>query len=120
MLVGLGLLGCRDNEAEREPPQAVITAPAPTAVDFDAYAAGTVVEIRMARRALRSGKAIRWFAVDSAGAAAVGMPLERYRAMTAAVETALKQPVATVGEMRRLDSLRVELMVLQVRAEGLP
>src|SRR5256885_14940215 len=107
MLVWLALLGCRDNEAERVPPQAVISVPAPSAADLDAYAAGTTVEIRMLRRAVRSGNGIRWFVVESAGAAAVGMPLERYRAMTVAVETALKQPVATVGEMRRLDSLRV-------------
>jgi predicted small lipoprotein YifL len=120
MLVGLGLLGCRDSGPERLPPQAVIAAPEPSAADFDAYAAGTAVEIRMARRALQAGKTVRWFAVESAGAAAVGLPLERYRAMTAAVETALKQPVATTSETRGLDSLRVDLMLLRVRAEGMP
>jgi hypothetical protein len=110
----LGTLACgSDREAQQGPtPIAAVAAP-PSATEVEAYARGAAVEVRLVRRALQAGDSIRWAEVDSAGAAAVGMTVERFRAVSAVVE-------ATLKNARQLDSLRIELMVLRVRAEGTP
>src|SRR5262245_52440071 len=77
-----------------------------SAADVAAYVAGTQGAIAALRRG-ESGD------VDSIAATAAGVPVERYRAIARTVETTLKRGP-------QLDSLRVELMVLRVRAEGTP
>jgi len=74
--------------------------------DIAAYDTGT----RAAIAALRRGESGR---VDSIAAAAARIPVERYRAIAQAVEATLKQAP-------QLDSLRLELLVGRVRAEGTP
>lgn len=118
--VGLGLLGCGVEPANDAPPAHEPEAPVVGSAELDAYARGTTVQVRSVRRALQAGDSVRWSAVDSAGAAAAGMPVERFRVVSAAVESALKQRTVIAERQERLDSLRVELMVLRVRAEGTP
>ena len=85
--------------------------------DLDAYVAGTRAEIRYLRGALRTTQEVGRAELDSVGARAAGMPVERFRDVTQGVETALKQHT-TLARRPQLDSLRIELMVLQVRVEG--
>ena len=85
--------------------------------DLDAYLAGTRAEIRYLQGALRTTREVRRAELDSVGARAAGMPVERFRDVTQGVETALKQHT-TLARGPQLDSLRIELMVLRVRTEG--
>lgn len=116
--LGLGLLTCRDDRGDMAPPPAALTASAPSASDFDAYARGTSAEIRLLRRTLLAGDSITWPVVDSVVAQAAGMSIERFHAVSATVESSLRERAAIADEMQRLDSLRVELMVLRVRVES--
>ncbi len=113
----LGLLACREERADVAPPPAAPTVSAPGPADFDAYARGTSAEIRLIRHTLQAGDSITWPGVDSVGARAAGLSIERFHALSARVESSLRARAAP-GEMQRLDSLRVELMVLRVRAEA--
>lgn len=116
--LGLGLLACREDRADLALPQAALTASPPSASDFDAYARGTRAAIRLLRRKLRAGGSITWPLVDSVSAQAAGMSIERFHALSATVESSLRERAAIADEMQRLDSLRVELMVLRVRVES--
>ncbi len=116
-----------------EPPQRVVLL---NRSDLDAYAVGTAAEIGLLRQAMQSGWAVDRGALDSAGAAAARIPADRYHAVSVAVEAvlrarfALKQPgeVRLAGEAEstfardaaRLDSLRIDLMMLRIRARGFP
>ena len=117
----LALLGCvADQKTEAPTPplaMAPAPAPAPTVAELAAYARGTTVQVRLVRRVLQAGDSIRWAEVDSAAAAAAGMSVERFRAVAAAVETALKERRVITVRRERLDSLRVELLLLRVRSE---
>ena len=113
----LGALACgSDREVQPGPPAAPV-APPPSVAEVEAYARGAAVEVRWVRRALQAGDSIEWAEVDSAAAAAVGMTVERFRAVSAAVETALKQRTVIAERQERLDSLRIELLVLRIRAQ---
>ena len=101
---------------EPAPPQTLVVL---TDRDLDAYAAGTRTEIRYLQGVLRTPREIRQAELDSVGARAAGMPVERFRDVTQGVETALKQHTR-LARGPQLDSLRIELMVLQVRGEGMP
>jgi hypothetical protein len=113
-VVATGMVGCdasppamsgRMPPARDEPPSGAVATPL-SATDLAAYVAGT----RGAIAALRRGESGD---VDSIAAAVAGVPVERYRAIAQTVETTLKRGP-------QLDSLRVELLVLRVRAEGTP
>lgn len=109
--VVLGVLACgSDQEAQPGPPTVGASTPPPSAAEIDAYARGAAAQVRWVRRALQAKDSVRWATVDSVGAAAVGMSVERYRAVAQAVEAALQRAP-------QLDSLRIELMVLRVRVE---
>jgi hypothetical protein len=114
------LLGCRDDRADMAPPPAALTAPAPSTADFDAYARGTSAAIRLLRRTLGAGGSITWRPVDSVAAQATGMSIERFHALSATVESWLRNGGALTADMQRLDSLRIELMVWRVRVESQP
>lgn len=116
--LGLGLLACREERADLAPPRAALTPSGPSAADFDAYARGTSAEIRLLRGTLRAGDSITWPVVDSVAAQAAGMSIGRFHAVRATVESSLRNRLAIADEMLRLDSLRVELMVLRVRVES--
>ncbi len=104
--------------------------------ELDAYAAAAAVEIGWLRKAMRSGLAVDWRALDSAAAAAAGMSADRLHAVSVAVEAALQSRFAPgqPGDLRlageaewtfardaaRLDSLRIDLMMLRIRARGFP
>ena len=116
--VVLGVLACgSDREPQSGPPLVAAFAALPSGAEIDAYARGAAAQVRWVRRAVQAKDSIRWAAVDSVGAAAVGMPVERFRAISAAVEVALKERRVITDRQERLDSLRVELMVLRVRVE---
>ena len=87
--------------------------------DLDAYVAGTRAEIRYLRGAMRTTRDVSEAELDSVGAGVAAMPVERFREVARGVETALKQHT-TLARGRELDSLRVELLVLWVRTEGMP
>lgn len=105
-----------ERPTERVPPTAV----ALNEADLDDYARGTAAGIAALRQAVRSGGPVdvRW--VDSTAARAAGVSVERYRALTTAVEAMLKTQSVLAGRAARLDSLRIELLVLRVRAEAQP
>ena len=115
--LALGLLACREDRTDVAPPPAAPTVSAPRPSEFDAYARGASAEIRLLRHTLQAGDSITWPGVDSVGARAAGLSIERFHALSARVESALRAHAAP-EEMQRLDSLRVELMVLRVRAEA--
>lgn len=117
---GLGLLACREDRADLAQPPTALTASAPSTADFDAYERGASAEIRLLRRTLRTGHSITWPVVDSVAAQVTGMSIERFHAVSATVESSLRERPATAADMQRLDSLRVELMVLRVRVESQP
>lgn len=85
--------------------------------DLDAYVAGTRTEIRYLRVSLSTARDVSPAELDSVGARAAGMPVERFGEVTRGVETALRQHT-TLARGPQLDSLRIELMVLRVRTEG--
>lgn len=85
--------------------------------DLDAYVVGTRFEIRRLREAIRSGRDVGQAELDSVGARAAAMPVDRFRALTQGVEAALKQHTR-LARGRELDSLRIDLLLLRVRAEG--
>jgi len=87
--------------------------------DLDAYVAGTRAEIRYLQGAMRTTRDVSEAELDSVGAGVAAMPVERFREVARGVETALKQHT-TLARGRELDSLRVELLVLWVRTEGMP
>lgn len=120
----LGTLACDGgvgSNAERPPaaalPPAVVVV---TDRDLDAYAAGTRATIRGLRLALEARDTVDWATIDSVAAGAARMPVERFHAVSAAVATALKERRVIAGRQERLDSLRVELMLLQVRTQEQP
>lgn len=119
VLLALGALSCGVDDAERTPqPPILAVTLVPSDAEAGAYARGATAQIRFVQRALQAGGPVRWTIVDSVGAAAAGMTIERFRAVSVAVETALKERVV-VDRQERLDSLRVELMLLRVRTQGL-
>jgi len=109
-----------DAKTERPTGGAPPTAVALSEADLDDYARGTAAGIAALRQAVRSGGLVdeRW--VDSAAARAAGVSVERYRALGTAVEATLKTQSVLAGRAARLDSLRIELLVLRVRAEARP
>jgi len=88
--------------------------------DLDAYAIGTRAQIELIRRAIQSGRPADAGRSDSAAARAAGVPVDRYREIQSKVELLLKAQPALIGRAAGLDSLRTELIVLRVRAEGVP
>ena len=152
----LVLSGCRDRAPSAMPPA---TPPAPagsawpaasraplTAAELAAYARGRERELALLRAALDR---LRRPGADSAtrtevvagvttgeereGAAAAGLAVERYHALVARTDSALRdrgraagaaseppnpRDAGSVEEWRRLDSLRVELAVLRTRFEA--
>jgi len=99
---------------EPAPPQTLVVL---TDRDLDAYAAGTRTEIRYLRLSLRTARDVSGAELDSVGARAAAMPVERFREVARGVETALKQHT-TLARGPQLDSLRIELLLLRVRTEG--
>jgi hypothetical protein len=101
--------------------------PAPPArlgsVDFQTYARGTATEIRLLRRALGSGRPPDPGTADSAAAAA-GVSVDRFREISAGVENALRAgalpDTGYTTEAQLLDSLRIELRVLRLKADVSP
>lgn len=117
---GLGLSGCREDRADLAPPPAARMALAPGRAEFEAYERGTSAEIRFLRRALGAGGYVTWAVADSVAARAAGMSIERFQAVSATVESSLRERAAPAADRQRLDSLRVEMMVLRVRVEAQP
>jgi hypothetical protein len=119
----LGVLACDgsgDSGVERPleaaPPQALVVL---TDRDLDAYADGTRMKIHLLRQVLRSKDPLSQTALDSVGAKGAGTSPERFHELTRAVETALKNhTVLERGAL--LDSLRIELLLLRVRTDGIP
>jgi len=119
----LGVLACDGGAGSSvdRPPEA----PGPPAVvvltdrDLDVYAMATRMEIRLLRQVLRSEGTSSRSALDSVGAKAAGMSLERFQDLTRAVETALRNHTS-LERGAQLDSLRIELLLLRVRVEGMP
>lgn len=87
--------------------------------EMEIYATGTRAEIDLVRAALRSGAPVDSSRVEASGARAAGVPVEDFVAIRSTVEAALKSQSAIAGQVARLDSLRIELLVLRVRAEAL-
>jgi hypothetical protein len=48
------------------------------------------------------------------------MSIQHFHAVSALVEASLRERAAIAAEMQRLDSLRIELMLLRVRLEAQP
>lgn len=117
----LGALACDGGagssvERPRDVPPAV-TAVVLSDRDLDAYVVGTRTEIRYLRLSLRTARDVSGAELDSVGARAAAMPVERFREVARGVETALKQHT-TLARGPQLDSLRIELLLLRVRTEG--
>ena len=86
--------------------------------DLRAYANGREAEIETLERWLERTDAIRTGALDSIGAAAADLRLERYVRLASDVDSALvrwREDGKLDQRLRRLDSLRVERRVLLVR-----
>lgn len=88
--------------------------------DLNAYDAGTRAQIAVLQHAVQAGRPVDVGGTDSAGAKAAGMSLDQFRATRIAVEASLKSQSVLASRAPRLDSLRVELMVLRVRIEATP
>lgn len=122
MALGVAL-GCDGGGSAR--PAATTTAAPPTVSalserDLDAYATGTRAEIEVLRHAMQSGRAVEVRACDSVAAQAARVSVEQFRAIRTAVETSLKTQSVVASRATRLDSLRIELMLLRVRADAQP
>lgn len=119
----LGALTCDGRTGSKVDRPARAAPPPPTVVlsdrDLDAYVAGTRMEIRTLNGALQMKRGLSAATLDSVGARAAGVALDQYRALTRAVAAALKSHIEVVRK-HELDSLRIELLVLRVRAEGMP
>lgn len=104
-------------------PNAAETHPSAAALgerDLDAYGRGTRAQIDLLRRAIRSGRTVAAALADSVAARAAGISIPQYHDVRNAVEAALKTQAALANRAARLDSLRIELLVLRVRAETPP
>ena len=119
------LLACRSDHAAAARGSPTVTLLGRT--DVEAYAVGTAAQIGLLRQALHAGERVTAHRLDSVATAATGVAAERFHAIAFSVETALKAhrgPIASgdeslfVAQAPRLDSLRIELMMLQLRAHA--
>ena len=114
---------CDNRSTERETALATAEPARLTALserDLDVYATGTRAQIGLLRAAIESGHAVGRAESDSVAARTARVSVERFQAIRTAVEAALKTQETLATRAARLDSLRVELMVLRVRAEVQP
>ena len=119
--MALGVLACEAGSGAKTEPATGGVPPAAATLserDLDDYATGTRAQIDLVRHAILSGHAVDAQGADSTAARAAGVSVEQFRAIRAAVEATLKTQSALAGRAARLDSLRIELMVLRVRAEA--
>ena len=123
MSMALAMVACdggggpRTERAAAQAPAALVTV---SASDLDRYAAGTRAQIDLLRRTIQSGHRADGSQIDSTAAAAAGVSVEQFHAIRAAVESTLKTQSALADSAARLDSLRIELLLLRVRAEVQP
>ena len=121
--MALGVLACDgggDPKAERPAESLPAATMAVSASDLDRYAMGTRAQIDELRRAIRSGHPADRWQIDSTAAAAARVSVEEFQAIQAAVDAALKTRETLANRAAGLDSLRIELLVLRVRAETQP
>lgn len=117
----LVLLACRGNvppAAGRESGLAALGKFPDLDRDLRAYADGREAEIEALERWLDRTDTVRTGALDSIGAAAADLRLERYVRLSDEVDSALvrwREDGKLDQRLRRLDSLRVERRVLLVR-----
>ncbi len=122
-------LGCAGGEEPHpagrgaEPPAAAAAQSATLLpADIAAYQAGRRRELAALRVVLGEGGTIAPERLDSIGAAVAGVTLEEYRRLTGRIETRLRAPPDSgpdwpAPQRARLDSLRVERLVLLVRMQ---
>ena len=123
--VVVALLACRSGHEAAARGSATVTVLGRTEVE--AYAAGTAAQIGLLRRALHASDRVTARGLDSVASAATGIAADRFRAIAFAVETVLKARTGSiasgdealfVAQAPRLDSLRIELMMLRLRARA--
>ena len=121
MVLGMAL-GCEAGGAPKAEPITTATTPAAALSerDLDAYASGTRAQIGLLRQTIQAGHAMEVSRLDSVGARAAEMSVEHFRAIRSAVETSLKSQAALADRAAPLDSLRIELLLLRVRADATP
>jgi hypothetical protein len=123
MVLAMALACGGSNDGPQHAAGTVGTLP-PTAAlserDLDAYVSGTRAQIGLLRRTIQAGHTMEITRMDSVGARAAGMSIEQFRAIRSAVETSLKSQAVLADRAAPLDSLRIELLLLRVRAEATP
>ena len=114
---------CDSGSGSRDTAEATAEPPPLTALserDLDVYATGTRAQIGLLRAAIESGHAVGRAESDSVAARTARVSFEEFEAIRTAVEAALKTQETLAARAARLDSLRIELLLLRVRAEVQP